>query len=175
MSPQRYDRFAVILHWTVGLAVLGQFALGWWMLALPKGGDGTRAWWFNVHKSIGITLAAFVVLRLIWRATHAAPALPAGMPAWQRLAASASHAGLYACMLILPLSGYLGSSFSRYPIKYFGMPLPHWGWEWAAAKNLMSAVHETAAWALAALITLHVGAALWHLMRGDGVIRRMWA
>jgi len=175
MSPQRYDRFAVILHWTVGLAVLGQFALGWWMLELPKGGDGTRAWWFNVHKSIGITLAAFVVLRLSWRATHAAPALPAGMPAWQRLAASASHAGLYACMLILPLSGYLGSSFSRYPIKYFGMPLPHWGWEWAAAKNLMSAVHETAAWALAALITLHVGAALWHLMRGDGVIRRMWA
>ncbi len=44
-------------HWVVGLAVLGQFALGWWMLDVPKGGDGERAWWFNLHKSIGMTRA----------------------------------------------------------------------------------------------------------------------
>jgi len=174
MPLQRYDRFAILLHWLVGMAVFAQFALGWWMIELPKGGDGARAWWFNVHKSVGITLAAFVVLRLLWRATHAAPPLPGALARWQRMAASASHIGLYACMLVLPLSGYLGSSFSGYPIKYFGAALPHWGWDWPAAKALMSAIHLTAAWVLCALIGVHLAGALWHLARRDRLFFRMW-
>ncbi|HEX2200246.1 MAG TPA: cytochrome b [Burkholderiales bacterium] len=168
----RYDRTAVILHWVVGLAVLAQFALGWWMLGVPKGGDGERAWWFNLHKSIGMTLGALVLLRLAWRLRGAPPGLP--LPAWQRFAAEASHWGLYACMLTLPLSGFLGSVFSGYPIRYFGLRLPDAALASAPLKNLMSAVHETAAWALAALLALHIGAALWHLARRDGVFRRMW-
>lgn len=167
-----YDRTSVALHWMVGLAILAQFALGWWMLDVPKDPPGVRAWWFNLHKSIGITLAAFVVLRLLWRLTHRAPELP--LPRVHRLAASWTHAALYACMLVMPVSGYLGSSFSKYPIKYFGTALPHWGWDWPAAKAVMSAVHLSAAWILAALIAAHVAAALWHLARRDGLFARMW-
>ena len=167
-----YDRTSMALHWIVGLAIFAQFALGWWMLDVPKDPPGVRAWWFNLHKSIGITLAAFVVLRLLWRLTHRAPVLP--LPRAQRIAASWTHAALYACMLLMPLSGYVGSSFSKYPIKYFGSSLPHWGWDWPAAKALMSAVHLTAAWILAALIAAHVAAALWHLLRRDGLFSRMW-
>jgi cytochrome b561 len=170
----RYDRTAVFLHWAVGLGILAQFALGWWMLDLPKGPGGERAWWFNLHKSLGITLALFIAIRLLWRLRHPAPPLPGALPGWQRLAASWSHAGLYACMLALPLSGYLGSSFSGYPIRFFGHPLANWGWEWPEAKNLMAAVHETAGWLFAALIALHVGAALWHAVHRDGIVRRMW-
>jgi cytochrome b561 len=170
----RYDRTAVVLHWVIGLAILGQFALGLVMQEIPKGGDGARAWWFNVHKSIGITLGALVMLRLLWRLTHRPPTLPAFIPAWQRFAASLSHYGLYACMLVLPLSGYLGSSFSGYPIRYFGTALPHWGWEWAAAKQFMSALHQTAAWCFLILVSLHIAAALRHLVRADGIVRRMW-
>ena len=174
MPAPKYDRVAVFLHWAIGLAILLQFALGWWMLDLPKGPDGVRAWWFNLHKSIGITLAAVVVLRLLWRKTHRPPALPGDLPPWQRFAAAFSHAGLYACMLVLPLSGYLGSSFSGYPVKLFGVPLWSWSGAWPAGKNLASAVHETAAWTLAALLAFHVGGALWHALRRDGILRRMW-
>jgi cytochrome b561 len=169
----RYDRTAIVLHWVIGLAILGQFALGWWMLDLPKGADGSRAWWFNVHKSIGMTLGALVVLRLLWRASHAAP--PLSLPGWQKLAAEVSHWGLYACMLVLPLSGSLGSLFSGYRIRYFGWTLlPNHGFASPAAKNLMAAVHETAAWTFAALVALHIAAAFWHLLRRDGIFRRMW-
>jgi cytochrome b561 len=169
-----YDRTSILFHWVVGLAVLAQFALGWWMLDIPKDPPGMRAGWFNLHKSIGITLAAFVVLRLLWRVGHPAPLLPARLPRMQRAAAVATHWALYACMLIMPLSGYLGSSFSKYPIKYFGSTLPHWGWEWPAAKAVMSAIHFGAAWALAGLIVLHLAAAAWHLVRRDGLFSRMW-
>ena len=169
-----YDRTSVLLHWAIGLVLLGQFALGWWMIDIPKDPPGVRAWWFNLHKSMGITLAAFVVFRVLWRLHHPAPTLPGTLPRLQRVAATATHWLLYACMLVMPLSGYLGSSFTKYPIKYFGYTLPHWGWEWSGAKALMSAVHLTTAWIFAALIALHLGAALWHLVRGDGLFRRMW-
>jgi cytochrome b561 len=169
-----YDRTSVLLHWLVGLAILGQFALGWWMLDVPKDPPGLRAGWFNLHKSIGITLAAFVVLRLLWRLRHPAPALPGALPRVQRLAASGTHWALYACMLVMPLTGYLGSSFSRYPIKYFGSALPHWGWEWPAAKAFLSGVHLATAWILATLVAVHIAGAAWHLAKRDGLFSRMW-
>jgi cytochrome b561 len=169
-----YDRISKLLHWIVGLAVLAQFGLGCWMLDIPKDGSGARAWWFNLHKSIGLSLLAFVVIRLLWRVTHPAPLPPGALPRAQRLAASLTHWALYACMLLMPLSGYLGSSFTAYPIRYFGVALPHWGWDWPAAKAAMSALHAATAWALGVLVALHIAAAFWHLLRRDGLFARMW-
>jgi len=171
---QAYGPTAIALHWIVGIAVLAQFALGWWMLGVPKEPPGLRAGWFNLHKSIGLTLAAFVVIRLVWRRTHRPPPLPGDVPGWQQRLARANHALLYACMLVMPLAGYLGSSFTRYPIRYFGHTLPHWGWDWPAGKSLMSALHFSTACVLGALIALHVAGALWHLARRDGIFWRMW-
>jgi cytochrome b561 len=168
-----YDRTSVWLHWVIGVAILAQFALGWWMLDVPKEPPGLRAGWYNVHKSIGITLGAFVLLRLLWRLSHPAPQLPGTLPKLQRLAAIGTHWALYACMLVMPITGYLGSSFTKYPIKYFGHTLPHWGFDWPAGKALASNVHFASACLLGALIALHVAAALWHLARRDGLFARM--
>lgn len=78
-------------------------------------------------------------------------------------------------LLALPLTGYLGSSFTRYPIKYFGYTLPHWGWEAPVLKDLMSVIHLSCVWALMALVTLHVAAALKHLLvERDGMFQRIW-
>jgi cytochrome b561 len=169
-----YDRISVLFHWIVGVAVLAQFALGWWMLDIPKDVSGTRAWWFNLHKSIGLSLVIFVVIRLLWRVAHPTPLPPGALPRVQRAAAMAMHWALYACMLVMPLSGYLGSSFTRYPIRYFGIELPHWGWDWPAGKAAMSALHAATAWTLGVLVALHIAAALWHLLRRDGLFSRMW-
>ena len=50
----------------------------------------------------------------------------------------------------------------------------NWGWNWPAAKALTSAIHEAAAWTLMLLLILHIGAALWHALRRDGIFSRMW-
>lgn len=170
--PQRYTRIAIALHWLLAAALIYQLALGWWMLDVPKSPPGLRAGWFNWHKSIGLTLAAVVLLRLAWRLAHPMPA-HAGVPAWQRNAAEASHALLYACMLLIPLSGYLGSAFSGYPVRYFGMVLPAWAGAWPAGKQFMSALHDGAVWLFMGLVALHVAAALWHWWQRDGVAARM--
>ena len=72
------------------------------------------------------------------------------------------------------MSGYLGSSFTKYPIIYFGHKLPHWGWDAPALKEICSMVHLTSATLLIALIALHVTAALKHwLVDRDGIMQRM--
>jgi cytochrome b561 len=97
------------------------------------------------------------------------------MPRWQRIAAAASHHLLYVCMIVQPLSGYLGSSFTKYPIIYFGTKLPHWGWDAPALKEICSTVHLTSATILIALVALHIAAALKHrFVDRDRVFQRMW-
>jgi YVTN family beta-propeller protein len=169
----RYDRVAVALHWLVAVAVLAQLTLGWWMLDLPKDPPGLRAGWFNLHKSIGLTVLLVVVARLAWRWRHRPPAWPTPLPPWQRHAASLAHKLMYACLLALPLSGLLGSNFTQYPVRYFGIELPRLLAPWPAGKEAMSALHAASAWLLMVLIAVHVAAVLWHLTRRDGMLQRM--
>jgi len=171
-DSQKYNRVAIALHWLLALALLGQLFLGFWMEGVPKEPPGVRAGWFNIHKSIGLILALLIVLRVIWRLMHTPPALPA-LPAWQKTAANWSHRLLYTCMVLMPLSGFLGSSFTPYPIKFFGTPLPRL-WEASAdLKELFGAVHTTTGFVMAALVALHIAAAVLHAVRRDGVVQRM--
>lgn len=170
-----YARTAVVLHWLIGVCVLAQITLGLWMISIPKTPIGVRAGWFNVHKSIGITLAALILVRVLWRLVHRAPPLPATMPKWERIAAKVNHFLLYACMIVMPVSGYLGSSFTKYPILYWGIKLPQWGWDAPGLKDLCSQVHLTTVIIFIALIVLHIAAAIKHwLVDRDGVAGRMW-
>ena len=175
MQQQTYTFTAKVLHWLIGVCVIAQITLGLWMIGIPKSPPGMRAWWFNLHKSIGITLAVLILVRILWRLAHRAPALPATMPAWERIAAKANHALLYVCMIVMPVSGYLGSSFTKYPILYFGIKLPQWGWDTPVLKELCSQVHFVTAVIFITLISIHVAAAIKHwLIDRDGVAQRMW-
>ena len=173
-NPTRYSRVAIALHWLVAALVVGQFALGWLMQEIAKQPPGPRAAAFNFHKSLGLTLLALMLLRLAWRATHAPPPLPAAMPAWQSRLAHGTHWLLYATLIALPLVGYLGSEFSGYPVKYFGITLPTWLGKNPQAKDWMSGAHLTLTWVLAGTVTLHLAGVVKHgLVDGDGLLARM--
>src|SRR4029078_4749284 len=87
MDAPRYHPVSIALHWIIVSLVLAQLVLGWSMIEIPKSPPGVRAWWFNLHKSIGLTIGVLMLLRLGWRLGHRAPPLPAAMPSWQRTAA----------------------------------------------------------------------------------------
>ncbi len=172
-SEGRYTRVAVALHWLVAAIVLGQFALGWWMQEIPKQPPGPRVEAFNLHKSIGLVVLALMLARIAWRLGHRPPALPA-MPRWQARLALATHFLLYAALVALPLTGYLGSAFSGYPVTFFGLALPQWAGKNAALKDWMSGAHLAVAWTLAVLFAFHMGGVAKHvLLDRDGLLRRM--
>jgi cytochrome b561 len=172
-KSRRYTTVAMLLHWLVALVVVGQFALGWLMQEIPKSPPGQRAEVFNVHKSIGLTILLLMLARLAWRLGHPPPALPP-MPRWQAWAALANHRFLYAVLIVMALAGYLGSSFSGYPVRFFGIVLPSWSAKHEALKALMSNVHLACAWLLAAAVGLHLAAVAKHaLVDHDGILARM--
>jgi cytochrome b561 len=174
MTPSnRYTRTAILLHWLIAVAVIVQFGWGWWMQDIPKQPIGPRVDAFNLHKSLGLTILALMCLRLWWRWQHPPPKLPP-MPRWQSSLARANHVALYAALFVMPVAGYLGSVFSGFPVKYFGVTLPAWGWKDPALKEFMSAVHYVTSWILAGAVLLHVAAALNHaLIARDGLVARM--
>jgi cytochrome b561 len=161
-----------VLHWLIAAVVFAQIAWGWLMQEIPKSPPGMRADAFNVHKSVGLCIFALMLVRLGWRLAHAPPPLPP-MPRWQMRAAKFTHAALYVALFTMPIVGYLGSVFSGYPIKWFGITLPSWYPKAPALKQLMSDVHLATSIVLVSLIAVHVAAAIRHALRGDGVFARM--
>lgn len=173
MQSARYDRFSVCLHWAMAALILAQIGLGLWMIGLPKDASGLRASWFNVHKSWGMVLGMLILLRLGWALLRPRVA-PLPQPRHMQLAARGAHGLLYLLMLVMPLSGFLGSVFSGYPIRFFGMQLPKLAGRWEAAKELLSVVHQVSAVALMLLIALHVLAFVYHqFIMKEALLQRM--
>ncbi|MGI9381995.1 MAG: cytochrome b/b6 domain-containing protein, partial [Methyloligellaceae bacterium] len=155
----------------------------------------TMVWWvadlitkfslYQLHKSLGVTVFAVTLFRLVWRWTHARPPYPASMAPWEKRAASANHGLLYVLLVVLPLSGWAMVSASTFPVPtvLFGwLPLPHIAPlaeltpdGKRAIEPILKGVHLALAATVATLITLHVAAALrHHFVLQDGLLRRMW-
>jgi cytochrome b561 len=177
MSKQpvsHYDAIAMALHWLIGLALLGQIAFGFLLDDLAPRGTVARASVINLHKSCGIVLGLTILARLMWRLWHSPPAWPVSLPRWQQRAARAGHWALYACMVVMPLSGYVASNFSKYGIRFFGHSWPAWGPTAPSVYAFFNSVHVVTAWLFCILIAGHVAAALKHAwVDRDGVFARM--
>lgn len=171
---QRYTRTAVSLHWLIALLIAGGFGLGWFMTDLPL--SPAKLKYYSWHKWIGVTVFLLALLRLAWRLSHRPPPLPAGMPAWQLQAAEWGHRGLYLLIFILPLSGWLYSSASGYPVVYLGLvQLPDLVGRDKALAGVLHEVHELLATGLLVLVGVHVLAAFkHHFLDRDGLLGRMW-
>jgi cytochrome b561 len=170
-----YGTVAVLLHWAMALLLVALLATGMYMVALPDVGfDRVKITLILVHKTLGLSALAAVLARMVWRTTNALPALAAGLPEWQQVAARAVHLFFYALMLALPFSGWLMSSAGGYPVSFFGVELPDPVPANLAHFRLWIEVHRWLAYALALLLALHAGAALYHaLVRRDDTLRKM--
>lgn len=172
---ERYTRTAMQLHWLVALLLVGQFAFGWYLQDIARGVPA-RGYFVNLHKSTGLLIGLLILVRLGWRSTHTPPPLPDSVPPWQQQAASASHYLLYVLMLVMPLSGYLASNFSRFGINFFNIfKLAPWGIDSKLLYAFFNQTHIVSSWLLLALVLVHVLAALKHLLVDhDTVFSRMF-
>jgi cytochrome b561 len=174
LGAARYTRTAIALHWILAVAIYGQIAFGWFLNTVPRG-TPERSVFVNLHKSTGLTLGVLILVRVMWRWAHEPPPLPASVPAWERIAADVSHRLLYACMLIMPVTGYIASNFSEWGVKYFNaILLPPWGIEDETIYGFFNGAHVFTSYIFVALIAVHTAAALRHAVQRDGIFQRMW-
>jgi cytochrome b561 len=173
MDSSRYTRPAIALHWLIALIVFISFPVGLYMADLPV--SPTKLKLYSYHKWAGVTVFALALLRIWWRATHAAPAMPASVPPWQKALAHGTHHLLYLLLFAVPLSGWLMSSAKGFQTVYFGvLPIPD-----LLAKNKelgeqLEVIHMLLNYTMAVLVATHVAAALkHHFVDRDDILIRM--
>lgn len=162
-------------HWVIAVMILGQFALGLWMDDGPARAD--KPFYESVHASIGITILALILLRLGWRMMNVAPAPPPQAPLWQRKSARGVHWALYVVAFATILAGWLMVGTQKEPVSIwlFGfIEMPQLLSPGSALHELLEETHVALAFTLIALVAVHTGAALYHmLVLRDDVMRRM--
>jgi len=172
-SEQSWGAVAQFLHWAVALAVIGLCVVGLLMQELPA--SPTKIKVYALHKSIGITVLALVILRLFWRLIDRRPPHPAAMPGWQRTLSALTAGLLYLLLLAMPLSGWLYNSASNFSLRWFNLfSIPPLTGPDPAIKAWAQDLHSYGFYLLGLLFALHVGAALrHHYVERDATLRRM--
>ena len=170
---EHYSRVAIAFHWTIAALVVFNLIIGIGHEAVPA-----LRRLMGAHMAIGIAVLVLTAGRVAWRLTHRPPALPAGTPGWEKGLAHATHLTLYLLMIAMPLSGWLMVSGPgpgpRQPLSWFGLfdvPLLPVG---SGSADLGHDAHGLLGWLMAALVVLHVAAALrHHLLLRDSVLVRI--
>jgi len=170
-----YRTPARLFHWSVAALVLLMIPAG--VTMVQEGiGRSLQDRLFIFHKNVGVVVLILVLARLLYRLANPPPPLPAGLPTAQRRIAAATHAALYALLVIVPVAGYVRVRAGGFPIEALdALGLPALVPRSDALAELAKSVHYAGGLALAALVVLHVGAALYHgIFRRDGIFSRMW-
>jgi cytochrome b561 len=169
----KYGAAAMLFHWLLAVLILLALALGWYMADLPFSPSRIRL--FNWHKWLGMTILLIAALRLLWRLGHPAPPLPRAMAWWETTLAHLTHMSMYLLFFAVPLIGWARSNAAGFPIVYLGLvPFPDLVGKDKALAGLLTEAHAISAYLLAALIVLHVAAAVKHaIIDKDGVLSRM--
>jgi cytochrome b561 len=178
-TSQCYGWVFAGLHWLMAVLIVGLLALGLWMVGL----DYYHPWYVKApdwHRSLGIVVGLLLVIRLLWRWFNPPPR-PRGPRLQQRLATGV-HWLFYGVIAATVVAGFLISTAKGQAISVFGffeIPSPFSG-SWLTPvtnlEDLAGVWHRWLAYALAALIVLHVTAAVWHhVVNRDGSMQRILA
>lgn len=162
------------LHWGLAVAIPGMIAYGWWMNHVPARPD--RLFYRSIHADIGYLVLLLMVLRVIWVTINRKPALPAGTPTWERVLARINHGLLYVLTIAVAMLGWAHSGAHKPAYDdWFGLfRVPQFTIENRDASRFYEHWHIYLAYALLALIVLHVLVALYHrFIKKDGVLERM--
>lgn len=193
-TSSRYTKTAIVLHWLIAIFIFLMFGLGWYMADLPKEAPkqmaydlldlgiytwqmseevSPRTFYFNLHKSLGVSILALIALRIIWRFLHQPPAALTSYKAWEKKLATGMHHLLYLLMVALPVSGVIMATYSKYGLKWFGIDLIK-GLDNKAIREAFVEVHEVVGIIMLVVIAVHIAGALKHkLIDKDETMQRM--
>lgn len=152
--------------------------MGWQLLKIfDRINDGEH--WIGqtlvpYHISIGVLILVLAVFRILWALSQRDHRPEAPPPPMMAFLARAGHVLLYACLLLMPLTGIAIMVGNGYGLEVFGMQLVAGGGKVQWLADIGGALHSPVAWLLLVMVIGHAGMALvHHFVRKDGVLRRM--
>lgn len=175
---KKLSRTTVILHWVVGLTVIGLLVLGFYM-------TNTEAYGlYPIHKSIGVLIFAVILLRVFNRIRRGWLSPVRAYSKAEQVLARGVHWALVLATLAMPLTGMINSAANGHGLGVFGwMIVPKnpdptnpaqvvaYSEGWAEFGH---ETHELVGYILAGAVILHVLAALkHHFLDNDRTLLRM--
>ena len=169
-----YGLISILIHWISAFTVFGLFGVGLYMMSLSYYDPLYQSlpWW---HKSIGLTLFAATLFRLLWKAINPKTAhLPELSKTTVRLAVSTHHL-MYLLLFGIMISGYLISTADGRPLSFFGwFEVPALITGIRGQEDIAGEIHFYLAWSLVVLASLHGLAAIkHHVINRDRTLIRM--
>jgi cytochrome b561 len=166
----RYHPLLVALHWLIAVLIIGNLAAGKLLLESLSDSDPAKLEVLRLHMLGGLTILLLLVGRLVTRFATAKPD-PAHASRPLGWLAAASHLGLYLASLAMAVTGLgmaqLAGLFPLLEGKPVTLPT-----DWSAIGP--HAGHELFSGVLIGLIALHFAGAVYHMVKRDGVAKRMW-
>lgn len=174
-TKQNYGRIARWLHWGTALLFLLAYSAVYYRHWFTEKQTPENLLALQLHLSAGISIAVIVILRIIWRNMNVQPLLEPG-PRWQHLLAHFAHYALYAVMILMPLTGYIGTGVATEYFYLFEIPKfeDTWLFQTVVAGYLGMSFKEfetpidffhkdiMGAWLVWILIVGHAAAAMYH-------------
>ena len=176
MAPaSRYTAASRWLHWLTAGLVAVIIPRGLWIKYFEPATEAFKLRLYNMHESLGVIVFAIVLLRLVNRWLNPPPPLPAGTPPAIRVAARVNHWGLYALLVLMPITGFLATNAWGFPLSVFGvLPLPAPLGKNEEIAKVLSLLHWCGAITIILLIVAHLCGVIYHtLIRRDGLLQRM--
>ena len=172
-TNENFGWLHIVIHWISALAVFGLFGVGIWMVDLNYYSE-----WYrtapDLHKSVGLTLLALTIFRLIWIALSPSPKSLSNNQL-EKAGAKAGHIALYVLLIAIMVSGYLISTADGRGIEWFGLfEVPGLGEFVENQEDIAGLIHEWLAYGLMGVVLIHALAAFkHHFINKDKTLVRM--
>ena len=171
-------RYAVVsrwLHWLTALLIAVIIPVGLWIKYFEPANEAFKLRLYNIHESLGVIVFAIVLIRIVNRYFNPPPPLPADTPSLIRIAAHVNHIGLYALLILMPITGFLATNAWGFPLSVFGvLPLPVPLGKNEEIAKVLSLLHWCGALTIILLIAAHLGGVIYHtFIRRDGLLQRI--
>lgn len=171
-QPEGYQPAIRVLHWVTVTLFLLLGVSGYGMVNLMTPDSAAQEFVYDLHKSLGVTLLAVMMIRVGLRLMQASPPLPHAIPAPEQRLAKLGHTGLYLVTILTALTGWALTDFGAHGVVWFWLPLPQVFPTTEAIFGVptdpnTSILHEWLAWGMAGMVALHVAAVFWHRRRHE--------
>lgn len=174
-TTQNYGRIARWLHWGTALLFLLAYCAVYYRHWFTEKETAENMVALHLHLSAGISVGVVVILRIIWRIMNVQPELEPA-PRWQHIMAHSAHYALYAVMILMPVTGYIGTGVAAEYFYLFQVPKFEDTWLFdVLVSNMLGMTFKEweepidffhkevmGAWLVWLLIVGHAGAALYH-------------
>lgn len=117
----QYGTIAKTLHWLTAMIFLGAYVAVYYRQWFTESQTPENWNALQLHLSFGVSMAVLIVLRIVWRCYDRVPDPEPGAR-WEHLAAKAGHWALYGLMIVMPLTGYLGTGVATEFFFLFDVP-----------------------------------------------------